>query len=313
MTIINKIVSVTAVSAVLLASLVAFLPGDASAIHTNQPLCVLNTIVQPFNNGGTTLSWKVTNAHTISINNGVGTVNDADSIVVYPTTATNYTLTATGSGGTTTCSATVQPTSAHFNNGVFGTPHVNSNTCSLTASPDLVVPGGTAVLSWSVGSAFRVTIDGGIGTVGNSGTRVVPYSPTPRTYTLVAENSNGTFRSCSATVNPVGTVLPTFTSGVNIPGAFIAQTPGVVLPAGSPHIQATYTQPTPQYVSIAQVPYTGPNDVAYVLTLLAVLFGALGIMYTQRATIAHALASFSPVDNDDFESAVEEAVITEKA
>ena len=121
MTIFNKVVSVTAVSAVLLASLVALLPGDASAIHTtNQPLCVLNTIVQPFNNGGTTLSWKVTNAHTISINNGVGTVSDADSIVVFPVTTTNYTLTATGNGGTTTCTATVQPTTAHFNNGVFG-------------------------------------------------------------------------------------------------------------------------------------------------------------------------------------------------
>ena len=161
---------------------------------------------------------------------------------------------------------------------------------------------------------FGLAIDGGIGNVGNSGTRVVPYSPIPRTYTLVAENSNGTIRTCAATVNPTGTILPpNFTTGVNIPGTFIGQNPGVVAPIGAPRIQATYTQPTPQYVSIAQVPYTGPNDVAYVLTLLAVLFGALGIMYTKRGTIANALVSFSPTDNEDFESAVEDAVITQNA
>lgn len=314
MTIFNKVVATTALGALAFGLLATIVPYDAGAL--NAPRCVLNTIVQPFNNGGTTLSWKVYDAHTVTMSS-IGTVSDADSVVVYPTSSTVYTLTATGNGGSVICTATAQATSSYsFNNGNFNNA-TNSETCSLKVSPDYVVPGGTAVLSWNVGSASRVWLDHNLGTVSNTGTKVVPYSAQPETYTLTAQNSNGSQRNCSAVVRPAIGGVPTFTGGVNIPGAFVVQTPGVVLPytqpttvhatAQHPSVTATYSQPTVQYVSIAQVPYTGPNDVAYVLTLIAIALGAFGLIATQRGTFRSAFLSFSPTDNEDHEVAREEA------
>ncbi len=62
--------------------------------------------------GSSVLSWTVSNATSISIDNGVGIVTGT-SVSVSPTTAKIYTLTATGPGGTVTATATVtvvQPT-----------------------------------------------------------------------------------------------------------------------------------------------------------------------------------------------------------
>ena len=51
------------------------------------------------------LSWSVEGADTVSIDNGIGWVSPDGSLEVYPLEATiTYTLTATGSGGTTTAS-----------------------------------------------------------------------------------------------------------------------------------------------------------------------------------------------------------------
>lgn len=49
-----------------------------------------------------TLSWNVTNATSVSINNGVGTVALSGTIPVSPTTTTTYTLTAINSAGSPT-------------------------------------------------------------------------------------------------------------------------------------------------------------------------------------------------------------------
>ncbi len=57
--------------------------------------------------GSSTLSWSVSNASSLSINQGIGTVTGT-SRSVSPSTTTTYTLTATGSTGlTTTSTATV--------------------------------------------------------------------------------------------------------------------------------------------------------------------------------------------------------------
>ena len=263
-------------------------PFTASA--ATAPQCVLNTIVQPFNNGGTTLSWKVYDAHTIYIS-GIGNVTDADSIVVYPTVPTTYTLTATGNGGVDTCTVVAQPTTSYS----FGnTTYTSDQTCSMWVNPDYVVPGGTAILSWNAGTASYVTINNGIGNVGTTGSRVVPNVGVAQTFTLTASWPNGTTRNCSATVYPVGASgVPTYT-------------PGVYNNYNNPYTyQAPYTY-APTYVPINKVPYTGTNDVAYVLTLLAVALGAFALLYTKRRTIAALLGSFSPVDNDDFEVVIEE-------
>ncbi|MBM3862553.1 MAG: hypothetical protein FJ385_01180 [Verrucomicrobia bacterium] len=55
----------------------------------------------------TTLSWNVSNASSVSIDNGVGTVSASGSATVSPAQTTTYTLTATGNGKTRTRSVTV--------------------------------------------------------------------------------------------------------------------------------------------------------------------------------------------------------------
>lgn len=54
-----------------------------------------------------TLSWNVSGATLIGIDNGVGTVTNLTSTTVTPTITTTYTLTATNSTGSTTASVTV--------------------------------------------------------------------------------------------------------------------------------------------------------------------------------------------------------------
>lgn len=249
-----------------------FVPAHmVSAYSYSAPTCVFNSIVQPTNNGGTTLSWKAVNAHTISIS-GIGIVRDADALVVYPSTETTYTLTAVGYGGTTTCTAKALPTSAYS----FGTNYAwnayNQNeTCSMWVNPDLVVAGGTGILSWNAGSASHVSIDHGIGNVGNTGSRTVANIGLPQVFTMTAKWGNGVVKNCSATVTPVG--FATTKNGIAVP---------TYSGAGTPNVTATY-------VALNQVPYTGTSDVAYVLTLLAVALGAFGLAYTKRDVLATAL------------------------
>ena len=57
-----------------------------------------------------TLSWSVSNANSISIDNAIGTVQANGSRRVFPGSSTTYTLTATGAGGTKTAAATVNVT-----------------------------------------------------------------------------------------------------------------------------------------------------------------------------------------------------------
>jgi len=54
-----------------------------------------------------TLKWQTTNASSVSIDNGVGTVATAGVQTVTPSETTTYHLTATGDGGTADATATV--------------------------------------------------------------------------------------------------------------------------------------------------------------------------------------------------------------
>jgi len=59
------------------------------------------------NGGSSTLTWNTTNATSVSINNGVGSVSVDGSKVVSPSVTTTYTLTALGTEGNDTCTAKV--------------------------------------------------------------------------------------------------------------------------------------------------------------------------------------------------------------
>ncbi len=64
--------------------------------------------------GSSTLTWTTTDADTVTIDNGVGSVDLNGSQAVSPTVETLYTLTAVGTGGTTTASVTVKMLDAHL-------------------------------------------------------------------------------------------------------------------------------------------------------------------------------------------------------
>jgi hypothetical protein len=142
----------------------------------------------PVGGGAVALSWQVSNADTLSIDGGVGTVT-GQSVSVNVGTTTTFTLTATNAGGTATASATVvvaagppRPTIARFS----ATP------ASVPAS------GGTVTLSWEVSDASSVSIDHGVGAVTGQSVSI-PVSATT-IYTLTATNAVGTATSSTAVV-----------------------------------------------------------------------------------------------------------------
>lgn len=57
--------------------------------------------------GSTSLSWNVSNATSVAIDNGVGPVSSAGTTIVSPATSTNYILTATNAAGWTSLTVTV--------------------------------------------------------------------------------------------------------------------------------------------------------------------------------------------------------------
>jgi predicted small lipoprotein YifL len=72
-----------------------------------------------------TLSWKVSGATAVSIDNGIGTVALSGSRVVSPTTTTVYTLVASNSGGKSV-SATAQVSVSGTGPSPTGVPLVTS-------------------------------------------------------------------------------------------------------------------------------------------------------------------------------------------
>lgn len=126
-----------------------------------------------------TLAWNVSNATTLSINQGVGTVTGATgSRTVSPTATTTYTLTATNADGTKTATCTVTI--------ALNPPTIDS----FTATPASIKLNDSSMLSWSVQNATTVSIDQAIGTVAATGTsQVTPLVTT--TYTLTATNADG--------------------------------------------------------------------------------------------------------------------------
>lgn len=131
----------------------------------------------------TNLTWNVTNAASVSINNGVGAVGSSGSTFVSPSITTTYTLTASNANGSLTATALVQVSGAP-------TPSVMPVIDYFDATPPIISGGGSSLLRWSTSNATSVTIDNGIGPVADHGSMVVspPYSVI---YTLTAANAYG--------------------------------------------------------------------------------------------------------------------------
>jgi hypothetical protein len=212
-----------------------------------------------------TLNYQTQNATAVSISPTVGSAGLSGSIAVMPTTSTNYTVTATGPSGTTSCSIAVNVTAGAL-------PRI----IQFSASPMSILSGQTSNLLWIVDNSTSQTITT-LGTVVPAGTQVV--SPTATTtYTLTATNNAG---SVTATATVTVTQIPnpivvSFTATPNpstVPGGAVVlncqtQNAASITMAGltflTPSITyAVYPQTTTAYSCIA----TGENGVVASKTL----------------------------------------------
>ncbi len=171
-------------------------------VPQQQPACTLTVSPSTIHQGQTALlRWTTQNATTVTLNHGLGAYPGVGETVVQPSGTTTYVLTATGPGGTVTCSATV----------TVIPPTPQQPACTLSVTPTTISQGSAATLSWTTHNANNVVINHGIGSVPTSGSRVVAPSVTT-TYTLTATGTNGTPVNCSATVVVVPIVTPVLPS-----------------------------------------------------------------------------------------------------
>ena len=172
-------------------------PQPQLAVCTATPM----TIIQ---GESATIFYQTINADTVSISNGVGSVGKSGSVVVTPTATTNYTITATNTFGTDTCSVAIKVVPGDV-------PRI----VKFSAAPLTIAQGSISTLLWVVDNADTVTIDQGVGTVDNrGGTKdVTPQQTT--VYTLTATNKFGSVTqtvTVNVTVPPPVPPAPTITS-----------------------------------------------------------------------------------------------------
>ena len=158
----------------------------------------------------TTLSWSVAGTATsLAIDHGVGDVTHRTSATVTPASTTTYTLTAHGTTGSATGSATVvvQPADT------TAAPTINA----FSASPTTIAAGDPTTLAWSVGgSVTTLTIAPEVGDVtGLTSTTANPTSTT--TYTLTASGPGGSTTATAEAIvalPPVAELVAAPTTGV---------------------------------------------------------------------------------------------------
>jgi hypothetical protein len=203
------------------------LPEGPISITASKQLPVINSFgaSPPSISAGesSTLSWSVTGATTVSIDQGVGNVALTGNRVVSPSATTIYTLTATSTAGSVTATAQV------IVSGVAPpTPTSLPIVHSFTASPPGITVGSSATLSWDVSNATSVTIDPGLGNFASSGSTIV--SPTATTtYILTATNVAG---STTAMAQVIVSGAPSPPAGLPVINYFTADPP-VIAAGGS--------------------------------------------------------------------------------
>jgi len=165
-------------------------------LSTSQP-SIISFNAEPSNisaGESANISWNVSNATTISIDQGIGSVALTGTRAVAPATTTTYTLTALNSAGTATATTQVIVTGASV--APPSTPMPTPTPTELPtinyfmANPPIISFGGSTTLSYDVSNAPSVTIDNGVGSVASSGTTLVSPAATTN-YTLTATNAAG--------------------------------------------------------------------------------------------------------------------------
>jgi hypothetical protein len=131
-----------------------------------------------------TLNWSSANATSCSASNGWGgSLQTAGNKSVSPINSTTYTITCTGVGGTARQNVTVSVKEAE----IVEVPVVSKPTLSFFASPQTILSGRTATLTWASANATYCSASGGwAGTRTTSGSTVVdPRSSTSYYLTCV--------------------------------------------------------------------------------------------------------------------------------
>jgi hypothetical protein len=132
-----------------------------------------------------TLTWTTTNATSVTISPGVGTVASSGSTTVTPAATVIYTLTASGNTGSPATSSVT----------VTVTPRVAP---TISIDRTTIQSGETTTLSWYAPGAKQVTI-GQLGSVGTKGSIQITPQETA-TYTLNAVYVDGAGQTASATI-----------------------------------------------------------------------------------------------------------------
>ena len=183
----------------------------------------------------TTLSWSTSNATSVSISPGIGTVAANGSAPVSPAATTVYTLTATGTDGKTV-TAFVQ----------FTVGALTAQILRFAASPSTIGLGASTTLSWSTSGATSLSISPTVGTVSANGSTTVSPATTT-SYTLSATGADGKTVTAVTTVTVSGSAIPQIVT-------FVA-TPQSIAPGGSTQICWQVTGAT----SISIAPGIGTN------------------------------------------------------
>ncbi|MFW6324170.1 MAG: DUF6531 domain-containing protein, partial [Desulfovibrionales bacterium] len=127
------------------------------------------------------LTWRTENAESVTIDNGIGSVDSSGTLTVSPSGTTTYTLTAEGPGGTATDSALL-------------TIVAPQPTVHLSADKSSILEGEPVSLTWESENAERAEITPGIGSVPVNGS--IEISPSVTThYTISVTGPGGTAES----------------------------------------------------------------------------------------------------------------------
>jgi hypothetical protein len=222
------------------------------------PTCSL--FASPINistGGDSTLTWTTTNANAVTLSGMGSTPLNGTKVIYNLQNSTTYTLTATGPGGTATCTRTIN-VSEPYQPPVVSPTQVRPS-CQIYPvyiNRDVTTNGGGAILNWTAQNATTAILTDH-GTVNNVvGTQFVKPTET-KTYTLTVFN-DGYRASCSTRISVLDRTIIDYT------------------PTGS--------------VTLTGVPYTGADDYISVILLLLTLFTLSFVVFFYRHHIWQVVA-----------------------
>lgn len=205
-----------------------FLTGTPQVINSGDPV---------------NLAWKIKDATSITIDNGVGTFTAAEgSVIVNPTQTTTYVGTVTNGTNSVNCQTTVTVT----------TVQQGPMCVSLTADRTKIKSGEAVTLTWTISNANTIDINNGVGTkTGTTGTVVVnPTSNTTYVGTVPGAPANSNCQVAVEIEKPEE--VCTSNCGGGGGGGGGRRSPRVVIDS--------VTQPLEEplsFVYLSEVPYTG--------------------------------------------------------